>query len=288
MNKAELPTRRELAWPTLKVLKSLGGPASINQIHRRLAEALPIPSELLQTPHVGGRQTQIEYETGWALTSLKKVGAVENPSRSIWRITNLGRGAQDERTLLDAIKNGTRLPGSPPPRPIDPDELPTINELAWPTLNVLKDLGGTASIKQISSSIAQELRIPRELRKLRSPGGELSEFRYRALCARIALKSISALVENASNGMWSITDSGRRIPDEDALLRMLGMNEISPTRDREIWRDELLGALRTMKPTSFIALCTSVLVESGFRQIEVVKKTGDGDMIGSGILVSIQ
>lgn len=288
-SKAGLPTKHELAWPTLKILKLLGGCASNERIDGKLGEILSIPEEIIGEPHGDGPETEVEYRAAWARTYLKKIGAVENPSRAVWCITNPGRRVRDEKSLLDAIKNNTQLPGSPPPSPIDPDGLPTIRQLAWPTLNVLQDLGGTASIKEISSRLVQVLRIPEELLKIRRPGGELSEFNYRALCARTELKSINAVVENASNGLWSITDSGRRIPDENALLEMLESDGSIPTEyskhpKSKSWRDELLELLQNMSPRSFQKLCNRVLIGSNFRQIKIAERARNGDMLGSGLL----
>lgn len=252
MTNAERPAPRDLAWRTLKCLEGLGGCASIEQIVRCLAEFLSTPEDI------------VRYPAGWARTYLKKVGAVDNPSRGIWCITNSGRRVRDERALLDAIKRGTQLPGS-----IDPSELPTTDELVWPTLTSLKDLGGIATIKQLSQTLAQVLRIRPELLQILHGDGSLSEFNYRALCARTSLKSISAIVEDASNGMWHIADVGRRIPDEETLLKMLRGEEDEREQDSNGWRNELLNLLRSMKHQSFVSLCKQVLIESGFRQLEV-------------------
>ena len=279
MTKAELPTIRELEWPTLKVLESLDGSASIEHILRKLVEVLSISDELLRIPHGDGPQSKFENRAAWARTHLKKIGAVDNPSRGIWRITNPGRRVRDARALRDAIKSGTQLPGS-----IDPSELPTTDELVWPTLTSLKDLGGIATIKQLSQTLAQVLRIRPELLQILHGDGSLSEFNYRALCARTSLKSISAIVEDASNGMWHIADVGRRIPDEETLLKMLRGEENEREQDSNGWRNELLKLLRNMKHQSFVSLCKQVLIESGFRQLEVTNKTGKGDVLGSGIL----
>ena len=164
MTKAERPTPRELAWWTLKCLERFGGSASIEQIARCLAEFLSIPEDILR------------YPAGWTRTYLKDIGAVENPARGIWRITNRGRGVPDERTLLEALKNGTPLP--------EPPNL----------------------------------------------------------------------------------DENRR------------------GEDSTCWRGELLDLLLEMEPKSFIHLCKKILNESGFRQIEVADRTGNGDIYGSGIL----
>lgn len=279
VTKAELPTTRQLEWPTLKVLESLGGSASTEQIARALAEFLSIPEEIARILHGSGPETELEYRAAWARTYLKKIGAVENPSRGIWRITNRGRQIPDERTLLEIIKNNTQLPRSP-----SLDELPAIHELAWPTLKVLKSLGRPASIKQISRTLAQVLQIRRELIEIPHDDGLLSEFNYRALCARTSLKSIGAVVENASNGMWNLADIGRQIPDERTLLGMLEIEGDGRGEDSTRWSDELLGLLQKMDAKSFISLCKQVLIESGFRQIDVTDKTGSGDILGSGIL----
>lgn len=264
MTKAERPTPHELAWGTLKCLERLGGSASIKQIARCLAEFLSIPEDILR------------YPAGWTRTYLKNIGAVENPSRGIWRITNRGRRVPDERTLIETIKKGTQLH--------NPDELPAIHELAWPTLKVLKGLDRSASIKQISRALEQELQIRRELIEITHNDGLLSEFNYRALCACTSLKSIGAVVEDASNGMWNITDVGRRIPDETSLLRMLGINGTIHDKDSTCWKDELLSLLQEMEPRSFIGLCKKILIESGFRQIDFEDKTGNGEIFGSGFL----
>lgn len=283
MSNAELPTKHELAWPTLKVLEDLGGSASIKQITRELAEFLSLPDESRNLLHGRGPYTELEYRAAWARTYLKKLGAVENPSRAIWRITNLGRGFRDQRTLLDAVKNSSQRSASPPRRPVDPTELPTIHELAWPTLNVLNDLGGTASIKQISRSLAQVLQISHAHREIRHGDGQMSEFGYRAHRARSALKSIGVVIENASNGMWSITDSGRAIPDENTLLRVLEFDVSKPEFNSKSWKDQLLAFLQTMKPRSFHNLCNQVLIRSDFRQIKITDRSGNGDMLGSGL-----
>ena len=283
MDKARVPTILELAWATLKVLESLGGCASIEQIAIKLAEYFRLPEEVFPGLQGGGGQTELEYRAAWTRTYLKRIGAVENRSRGVWCITDPGRRVPDEESLLEAIKKGTPLAGSPPLGRTDPDQLPTVQELAWPTVKILKDLDGPASIKQIYRTLIQVLRIPSELIEIRHPNGTMSEFGHRAHGARTALKSIGAVVENASNGMWTITDSGRRIQDDGTLLEMLGFDRISPRQSDKNWRDKLLGLLRNMDPISFTNLCNQVLEESGFRQIEITDKTGNGDILGSGV-----
>ncbi|MCE9501930.1 MAG: restriction endonuclease [Leptospira sp.] len=50
------------------------------------------------------------------------------------------------------------------------------------------------------------------------------------------------------------------------------------------WQDEVLHALRTMPPDGFERLCQRILRESGFIQVEVTGKSGDGGIDGKGVV----
>lgn len=50
------------------------------------------------------------------------------------------------------------------------------------------------------------------------------------------------------------------------------------------WKEKLLAKLYTISPSSFEKLAQRILRESGFTQVEVVGKSGDGGIDGKGIL----
>jgi restriction system protein len=52
----------------------------------------------------------------------------------------------------------------------------------------------------------------------------------------------------------------------------------------EVWRDQLLSILQTMPPDAFERLAQRILRESGFIDVEVKGKSGDGGIDGIGIL----
>jgi restriction system protein len=52
----------------------------------------------------------------------------------------------------------------------------------------------------------------------------------------------------------------------------------------EEWRDTLLEVVQSMSPTSFEKLCQRVLRESGFTQVEITGRSGDGGIDGIGVL----
>ena len=50
------------------------------------------------------------------------------------------------------------------------------------------------------------------------------------------------------------------------------------------WQDEALEALKQMTPDAFERLCQRLLRESGFIQVEVTGRSGDGGIDGKGVV----
>ncbi|MGH8770372.1 MAG: restriction endonuclease [Burkholderiales bacterium] len=50
------------------------------------------------------------------------------------------------------------------------------------------------------------------------------------------------------------------------------------------WQEELLECVRTMPPDAFERLCQRLLRESGFIQVEVTGRSGDGGIDGKGVV----
>ncbi len=80
----EAPKYSELIWPTLKALIALGGSASNQELVDKIIEIEGYPESVQQIPHREGRETKIEYNSAWARTYLKKVGAINNISTGVW------------------------------------------------------------------------------------------------------------------------------------------------------------------------------------------------------------
>ena len=90
----------DLLWPTLKALEAKGGSASIQELSEQIASDMKLSDEILDVPHKeGGTQSEFEFRSGWARTGLKKIGAVENPSKGVWTITKQGRQIQGENEV---------------------------------------------------------------------------------------------------------------------------------------------------------------------------------------------
>jgi restriction system protein len=81
-----------MMWPILLALKELGDSASIEELNQKASEIAGFTDEQLSVVHGEGPNTQVEYRMAWARSYLKKVGAVDNSSRGVWTITDIGRG----------------------------------------------------------------------------------------------------------------------------------------------------------------------------------------------------
>ena len=101
--------------------------------------------------------------------------------------------------------------------------------------------------------------------------------------------------------MWALTPKGtqtesvdgRQIAREFALQWQAARAESGAagasrvTDDTEppaTWQDKLLSILQAMDPTAFERLCQRILRESGFIEVEVTKRSGDGGIDGHGTI----
>ncbi len=176
----------------------------------------------------------------------------------------------------------------------DERQIPSDKDLYWPTLKALKDRGGSASIQELSEQVATDLALPDKLLDVPHKDGPQSEVDYRAAWVRTNLRFAGA-IDNTSRGIWTITDVGRRIQTEQEMhdLVRLGRAKQNKARrsrnaddvtDEQDWKKALLSIVRRVEPAAFERLCQRVLRESGFTKVEVMGRSGDGGIDGSGVL----
>jgi restriction system protein len=152
-----------------------------------------------------------------------------------------------------------------------PADIPPFTDLMWPTLAVIKDLGGSARIEEISEGVIEREGFSEELQEvLRKPDDHMSMIDYRLAWARNYLKNIGAL-ENSARGVWAVTDLGRlirpeEIPDrvreykrEYYRQRKLRQQEpvsedVDESDEVEVgqdWKEVLVDRLLDMEPDAF-------------------------------------
>jgi restriction system protein len=88
--KSDLPSFEAYLVPTVQCLKARGGSMTIEEMEDDVAAAMSLSDELRSVPHGEGPRSQFEYELAWVRTYLKKVGALENSQRGVWRLTPQG------------------------------------------------------------------------------------------------------------------------------------------------------------------------------------------------------
>ena len=179
-------------------------------------------------------------------------------------------------------------------------DVPQFDELMDPTLQALKQLGGSASIDELVPEIVHLLDLPQEITEIPHGSSGRTELEYRSAWARTYLRK-AGLLENSERGVWALTPEGfkaeavdgRQIAREIAKLfqdeRSKTSEEPEPTAAVDTattatWQDRLLAVLQSMDPTAFERLCQRILRESGFIEVEVTKRSGDGGIDGHGTI----
>ena len=175
-------------------------------------------------------------------------------------------------------------------------QVPTWQELLWPTLEALRELGGSASIQEIADQIASILKLSDATLDVPHNEGSQSEFNNRVGWARSYLKSIGA-ASNTARGVWAITEIGRKMQNEGEVLDLVqrqrrqlrkkkpkNESQGETPQDEQDWRTILLQILRKIDSGAFEHLCQRVLREAGFTKVEVTGRSGDGGIDGFGVL----
>jgi restriction system protein len=182
-------------------------------------------------------------------------------------------------------------------------KVPTFDELMNPLIAALRDLGGSGSIDEIYAKVVQNLKLPEEvLAALHDPeASNQTEVQYRLAWARTYLKKYGVL-ENSSRGVWALTKKDlQAVDDPREVVKFVreqdkkekpktkeekteeGVSESETPEEVQSWRMKLHHAITGVDPTAFERLIQRLLRESGFVQVEVTGRTGDGGIDGKGI-----
>ncbi len=100
-----IPKFDDLFNPTLQALRKLGGSASISELTEEVARSLKLSSKDLSQMH-DARRTEFEYRLAWARTYLKAYKVVDNSSRGVWVLTQVGKDT--ETVNPEDVKRTTR------------------------------------------------------------------------------------------------------------------------------------------------------------------------------------
>jgi restriction system protein len=179
-------------------------------------------------------------------------------------------------------------------------KLPTFDQLMNPLIRSLQALGGSGSVEEIYDKVVELEQFPEEvLSQPHDPEkSNQTEVAYRLAWARTYLKKYG-LLENSSRGIWALTSKIKEIDklnsqDVVRTVRTLdkknGEGKVPETaapqevtREQE-WKQRLHSILtQKLAPVAFERLVQRLLRESGFKQVEVTGRSGDGGIDGRGI-----
>jgi restriction system protein len=179
-------------------------------------------------------------------------------------------------------------------------KIPTFDSLMNPLWRALRLLGGSGSIEEIYDKVVELEQLPEDvLARPHDPEKSTqTEVAYRLAWARTYLKKFG-LLENSSRGVWAITANANDLekvnPQEivktvRALAKKSGESVDTGTvvpeevAAEEEWKQKLHRLLtKSLSPAAFERLVQRLLRESGFSQVEVTGRTGDGGIDGRGI-----
>ncbi len=180
-----------------------------------------------------------------------------------------------------------------------------------PVLSALDQLGGSGRPDEVRSIIAQQLKLSEQEQSEQLPSKAQPRFDNQVHWARFYL-SKAGLIDSSKRGVWALTEKGRgAIPlstsdarnvfkeiqstfskskgkkSEQALIEPIGELSIPPidgVSPLQNYRDEVAEKLQAMSPAGFERFCQRLLRESGFQEVSVTGRSGDGGIDGSGVI----
>jgi restriction system protein len=175
-----------------------------------------------------------------------------------------------------------------------------------PLLDALRKLGGSGTPGEVVEQIAEDLKLSEDIQSELLESRSL-RFPNQVAWARFYL-SREGLLDSSKRGVWSLTEKGfnTHLTFEEArsLFRKLvkvfaeerkkkketaSIEEEQAPSEKEIaapinFRERLSQILLSIPPAGFERLCQRLLRESGFVQVVVTGRSGDGGIDGHGTI----
>lgn len=175
-----------------------------------------------------------------------------------------------------------------------------------PIVETLREMGGSGRTAEVIDRVIEQLGISEEEQSEQvSTGG--SRVRNQIQWARWRLV-LGGIIDKSEKGVWTLTPLGHEIDvstfDFESMHREVGQKYRSERRQRrkqravnsedlpdevtqealEDHREQLMRVLLDLPPAGFERLCQRLLRESGFQQVKVTARPGDGGIDGVGLL----
>ena len=182
---------------------------------------------------------------------------------------------------------------------------PLFLRFAGPIVETIKELGSSGTAGEVIDRVIERMGISDKEQEAATANGQ-SRVRNQVGWARFYLVK-AGFLDASQRGVWALTEVGRSAPmDDDAVYSMFkrvhsqfprptpakgepdeGESEesIDSTDEaKEGYQALLLEVLRGLPPAGFERICQRLLRESGFQQVVVTGRSGDGGIDGHGSL----
>lgn len=190
------------------------------------------------------------------------------------------------------------------------DSAPEFVKFMAPVLGVLSDLGGSGRPDEVRSAIVKALKISEDEQAQRLPSGVQSRFENQVHWARFYLAK-GGYIDSSRHGVWALTEKARalgKITPAQAreIYRVVATESregaasaaiakpaavdaqiasvMEDTDSRFKYREAVIARLLALPPTGFERFCQRLLRESGFEEVMVTGRAGDGGIDGIGVL----
>jgi restriction system protein len=181
-----------------------------------------------------------------------------------------------------------------------------------PIVQALKELGGSGRASEVIDTIVEKLGISEEDLQETVKSGQ-SKLINQIHWARFMLAKAGYL-DSSHHGVWSLTEKGLQskltkadLPELYKLRKQMFKGAKKPKKDKQkdqslldegepetpafdeadvqaSYRTDLLNILKALPPAGFERICQRLLRESGFEQVTVTGKSGDGGIDGIGVV----
>jgi len=171
-----------------------------------------------------------------------------------------------------------------------------------PVVSAIRELGGSGRPDEVRAVIARELRITEAEQSEPLPSGVQTRFENQVHWARFYLAK-AGYIDSSQRGVWTLTEKGRSLgavssddvesilKDVSAQTKPAGSNGTPdvPQTDTAVagestYREDLAQMLQSLPAAGFERFCQRLLRESGFQEVTVTGRSGDGGIDGIGIL----
>lgn len=173
-----------------------------------------------------------------------------------------------------------------------------------PLLDALRDLGDSGKPKEVSSKIAENLKLDDSILDETLKSGT-NKFHNQVAWARQYLVW-EGLLDSSKHGTWKLTEKGKntilnKTQSRELFLKWVEIHakarkaksendiikeqeDIKPDEFETDSNSDLLSVLQALSPSGFEKLCRELLREHGFENVVVTGGSHDGGIDGYGIL----